>query len=125
MCAAFGYSVDAAKGWQPWGLLVPVIGLGFVAGTVVSLTALLQQMGLVVLLFNQASKSSSSGLDAFRYRNQTGRRMGSCALFPRISGDALRSSRELAFQKQYFFLRCVCLLLGDSHRQCLGCDELA
>lgn len=47
MRSRFGHSAAAGKGWQPWGLLVPVIGLGFVVTTVVSLTALLQHMGLV------------------------------------------------------------------------------
>ena len=47
MRSRFGHSAAAGKGWQPWGVLVPVIGLGFVAGTIVSLTALLQHMGLV------------------------------------------------------------------------------
>jgi len=42
-----GHSARAGNGWRPWGVLVPVIGLGFVAGTVISLTALLQHMGLV------------------------------------------------------------------------------
>lgn len=47
MRSLFGHSADAQKGWQPWAFLVPVIGLVFVAGTVVSLTTVLQQMGLV------------------------------------------------------------------------------
>ncbi len=42
-----GHSTHAGNGWRPWGLLVPIIGLGFVAGTVISLTAFLQHMGLV------------------------------------------------------------------------------
>ena len=36
-----------AKGWQPWGALVPVLGISFVASTVISLTAVLQCEGLV------------------------------------------------------------------------------
>lgn len=36
-----------AKGWQPWGALVPLLGLAFVAATVVSVTAVLQHGGLV------------------------------------------------------------------------------
>lgn len=47
MRSRFGHSAGGGKGWQPWGLVVPVIGLGFVAATVVSVTALLQHMGLV------------------------------------------------------------------------------
>ena len=47
MRSRFSHSGDAGKGWRPWGVLVPVIGLAFVAGTVVSMTALLQHMGVV------------------------------------------------------------------------------
>jgi len=39
--------VEPAKGWQPWGALVPFLGIAFVAATVVSLTAALQRAGLV------------------------------------------------------------------------------
>jgi membrane protease YdiL (CAAX protease family) len=39
--------VEPAKGWQPWGALVPLLGIAFVAATVVSLTAVLQRAGLV------------------------------------------------------------------------------
>src|ERR1700731_781978 len=39
--------VAPAKGWQPWGALVPFLGMAFVAATVVSLTAVLQRVGLV------------------------------------------------------------------------------
>jgi membrane protease YdiL (CAAX protease family) len=39
--------VEPAKGWQPWGALVPFLGIAFVAATVVSLTAVLQRAGLV------------------------------------------------------------------------------
>ena len=38
---------EPAKGWQPWGALVPFLGIAFVAATVVSLTAVLQHTGLV------------------------------------------------------------------------------
>jgi membrane protease YdiL (CAAX protease family) len=37
----------SSKGWQPWGALVPFLGFAFVAATVVSLTAVLQHVGLV------------------------------------------------------------------------------
>jgi membrane protease YdiL (CAAX protease family) len=40
-------SGEPAKGWQPWGALVPFLGIVLVAGTVVSLTAVLQRAGLV------------------------------------------------------------------------------
>jgi membrane protease YdiL (CAAX protease family) len=40
-------TVASAKGWQPWGALVPLLGIAFVASTVVSVTAVLQRMGLV------------------------------------------------------------------------------
>jgi membrane protease YdiL (CAAX protease family) len=36
-----------SKGWQPWGALVPFLGIAFVAATVVSLTAVLERAGLV------------------------------------------------------------------------------
>jgi uncharacterized protein len=36
-----------AKGWQPWGALVPFLGIAFVAATVISLTAVLEHAGLV------------------------------------------------------------------------------
>jgi uncharacterized protein len=36
-----------AKGWQPWGALVPFLGIGFVVATVISLTLVLQRVGLV------------------------------------------------------------------------------
>jgi membrane protease YdiL (CAAX protease family) len=38
---------EQKRGWQPWGALVPFLGIGFVAATVVSLTAVLQRAGLV------------------------------------------------------------------------------
>jgi hypothetical protein len=38
---------NAAKGWQPWGAFVPFLGMAFVASTVISLTAVLQRVGLV------------------------------------------------------------------------------
>ena len=38
---------EPVKGWQPWGALVPFLGIAFVAATVVSLTAVLQHTGLV------------------------------------------------------------------------------
>src|ERR1700679_3405247 len=41
------YAADPAKGWQPWGALVPVLGIVFVAITVISLTAVLQRAHLV------------------------------------------------------------------------------
>src|SRR6266851_4409827 len=40
-------AVEPAKGWQPWGALVPFLGIAFVASTVFSLTAVLQSVGLV------------------------------------------------------------------------------
>jgi membrane protease YdiL (CAAX protease family) len=40
-------SETPAKGWQPWGALVPLLGIVFVAATVISLTAVLQRVGLV------------------------------------------------------------------------------
>ena len=40
-------AVELAKGWQPWGALVPFLGIAFVASTVISLTAVLQYAGLV------------------------------------------------------------------------------
>jgi membrane protease YdiL (CAAX protease family) len=40
-------AAEAAKGWQPWGALVPFLGIGFVVATVISLTAVLQHAGLV------------------------------------------------------------------------------
>ena len=39
--------VTPGKGWQPWGALVPFLGIAFVAVTVISLTAVLQRVGLV------------------------------------------------------------------------------
>jgi len=36
-----------AKGWQPWGALVPFLGIAFVLSTVVSLSVVLQRLGLV------------------------------------------------------------------------------
>lgn len=36
-----------AKGWQPWGALVPFLGIAFVVSTVISLTLVLQRVGLV------------------------------------------------------------------------------
>jgi membrane protease YdiL (CAAX protease family) len=47
MASRLPYSAEPAQGWQPWGALVPVLGIAFVAATVVSLTAVLQQAGLV------------------------------------------------------------------------------
>jgi membrane protease YdiL (CAAX protease family) len=47
MRSRLGHFASTQKGWQPWGVVVPIIGLGFVAGTVVSITALLQHLGLV------------------------------------------------------------------------------
>jgi len=41
------YGTDPAKGWRPWGALVPFLGTAFVALTVVSLTAALQHFHLV------------------------------------------------------------------------------
>jgi membrane protease YdiL (CAAX protease family) len=41
------YGADAAKGWRPWGALVPFLGIGFVALTVASLTLVLQHFHLV------------------------------------------------------------------------------
>jgi hypothetical protein len=41
------YAAVPAKGWLPWGALVPFLGIAFVAMTVVSLTAVLQQAHLV------------------------------------------------------------------------------
>ena len=41
------YPADAAKGWLPWGALVPVLGIAFVFATVLSITALLQSVQLV------------------------------------------------------------------------------
>jgi len=38
---------EPVKGWQPWGALVPFLGIAFVAATVVSLTSVLQHTGLV------------------------------------------------------------------------------
>ncbi len=40
-------AVEPAKGWQPWGALVPFLGIAFVASTVISLTTVLQYPGLV------------------------------------------------------------------------------
>ena len=40
-------AVEPAKGWQPWGALVPFLGIAFVASTVISLTTVLQYAGLV------------------------------------------------------------------------------
>lgn len=37
------YAAEPAKGWLPWGALVPFLGIAFVAMTVVSLTAVLEQ----------------------------------------------------------------------------------
>ena len=39
--------VIPAKGWQPRGALVPFLGIAFVASTVLSITAVLQSVGLV------------------------------------------------------------------------------
>jgi membrane protease YdiL (CAAX protease family) len=47
MSSRFPYSVEPARGWRPWGALVPFLGMAFVAATVVSLTAVLQRGGLV------------------------------------------------------------------------------
>ena len=33
------FATDLAKGWRPWGIFVPVLGLIFVAMTVASFTA--------------------------------------------------------------------------------------
>ena len=41
------FATDLAKGWRPWGIFVPVLGLIFVAMTVASFTALLQHARLV------------------------------------------------------------------------------
>ena len=41
------YESDPAKGWRPWGILVPFLGIAFVAMTVVSLTLALQHFHLV------------------------------------------------------------------------------
>jgi len=41
------YAADQAKGWRPWGALVPFLGLAFVALTVVGLTSVLQYAHLV------------------------------------------------------------------------------
>ena len=41
------FATDLAKGWRPWGIFVPVLGLIFVAMTVASFTALLQHAHLV------------------------------------------------------------------------------
>jgi hypothetical protein len=40
-------AVEPVKGWQPWGALVPFLGIAFVASTVISLTTVLQYAGLV------------------------------------------------------------------------------
>jgi len=45
MCAI--YASDPAKGWRPWGALVPFLGVAFVAMTVASLTFALQHIRLV------------------------------------------------------------------------------
>jgi membrane protease YdiL (CAAX protease family) len=47
MSSAILSPAQPAKGWQPWGALVPFLGVGFIAATVVSLTAVLQHAGLV------------------------------------------------------------------------------
>jgi len=41
------FGADPAKGWRPWGALVPFLGIAFVALTVVSLTVVLQRVHLV------------------------------------------------------------------------------
>src|ERR1700733_3757417 len=41
------YPADLAKGWRPWGALVPFLGIAFVALTVVSLTLVLKHDHLV------------------------------------------------------------------------------
>jgi uncharacterized protein len=40
-------STESSRGWQPWGALVPLLGIAFVAVTVVGVTAVLQKVGLV------------------------------------------------------------------------------
>src|SRR5437016_3925100 len=47
MSARVVCAVEPAKGWQPWGALVPFLGIAFVASTVISLTTVLQYAGLV------------------------------------------------------------------------------
>jgi len=41
------FGADPAKGWRPWGALVPFLGIAFVVLTVISLTAALQHIHLV------------------------------------------------------------------------------
>jgi CAAX protease family protein len=47
MCSRAIYPARAAKGWLPWGLLVPFLGLAFVAATVGGCVAGLQHAHLV------------------------------------------------------------------------------
>lgn len=47
MSSKIAYAADPAKGWQPWGVLVPFLGIAFVALTVVSLQVLLEHMHLI------------------------------------------------------------------------------
>ncbi len=47
MSSKIAYAADPAKGWQPWGLLVPFLGIAFVALTVASLQELLEHMHLI------------------------------------------------------------------------------
>jgi len=47
MSSKIAYAADPAKGWQPWGILVPFLGIAFVALTVGSLQVLLEHMHLI------------------------------------------------------------------------------
>jgi hypothetical protein len=41
------FGADPAKGWRPWGALVPFLGIVFVVATLGSLTVALQHFHLV------------------------------------------------------------------------------
>ena len=47
MSSKIAYAADPAKGWQPWGILVPFLGIALVALTVGSLQVLLEHMHLI------------------------------------------------------------------------------
>ena len=47
MASRLPFSEEPARGWQPWGALVPFLGIAFVVATVGSLTSVLQEAGLV------------------------------------------------------------------------------
>jgi membrane protease YdiL (CAAX protease family) len=47
MASQIIFATDPAKGWRPWGALVPFLALGFVFATVISLQIALQQAQLI------------------------------------------------------------------------------